>query len=170
MDTRPGSGYAARMRILPILVAVGAAASLPANAQFAIEPTPGGVPAYLPRAVFLGTYVNQGAVVPQARLLWQLTFVQARNDALVGINEGGGGFGLTHPEGVSGLLVPYRMTSFYEHTLLIGLGYRATYANNFHWGFQFLTGPEAPEDSAGYDPCRFPGLNINGAVSHHCRF
>ena len=89
------------MRILPFLVAAGAAASLPASAQFAIEPTPGGVPAYLPRGAFLATFVNQGAVVPQVRLLWQLTLVQTRNDALVGVFEGGGGFGLTHPEGVS---------------------------------------------------------------------
>ncbi len=129
------------MRIVPLLLAAGAATSLGANAQLAVEPTQGGVPAYLPRGVFLGAYLNQGAFVPQARVFWQITLVQTRNDALVIVLGGGGGFGLTHPEGLSGSGVPYTVTSLYEHTLLVGLAYRATYANNFHWGFHFLTGP-----------------------------
>jgi hypothetical protein len=130
------------MRISPFLVALAAAASLDAHAQLAIETTEGGVPAYLPRGAFLGAYLNQGAVVPQGRLLWQVTLVQARNDALVGVFEGGGGFAVTHPVGFSvDAGRAFKMTSMYQHTVLIGLGYRATYANNFHWGFQVLSGP-----------------------------
>ncbi len=128
------------MRIFPLLLALGAAASPSASAQLAIEPTPGGVPAYLPRGAFLGAYVNGDAVVPQARIFWQVTLVQTRNDALVGAFAAGGGFGLTHPIGVSHG-VPYTVTSLFEHTLLVGVAYRATYANNFHWGFHILTGP-----------------------------
>jgi len=140
MDTRPGADYAARMRILPLLLALGAATPHGASAQVAAEPA-AGVPAYLPRGAFLGAYVNQGAVVPQGRIFWQVTLVQTRNDALVAAFGGGGGFALTRPQGVSRSGVPYTMESLYEHTLLVGLAYRATYANNFHWGFHFLTGP-----------------------------
>jgi len=54
---------------------------------------------------------------------------------------GGGGFGLNHPRGVSNSGMPFTILSLYEHTLLVGIAYRATYVNNFHWGFHFLTGP-----------------------------
>ncbi|MDQ3265567.1 MAG: hypothetical protein M3Y59_18235 [Myxococcota bacterium] len=99
------------------------------------------VPVYLPRAAFLGAYVNDGALTPQLRLQWQHTLIQKNRDAFVAYLEGGGGFGLSLPNN----LLPYangRMTSLYQHVALIGLGYNAVYSDGWAWGFQVLTGAQ----------------------------
>ncbi|NOK39353.1 hypothetical protein HMI49_39900, partial [Corallococcus exercitus] len=52
-----------------------------------VSPTP----AWLPRGVFLGTQLNNGAVVPNVRVQWELTIFQDRKDAWIAILEGGVG-------------------------------------------------------------------------------
>lgn len=114
-------------------------------------------PAWLPRGAFLGTYLRQGAVVPQARLQWQLTFFQDRRDALALIVEGGLGRSVALPDSaVEGFNVPFK--SFYAHTVMAGGAYRNDNPSGWHWGFQVTAGPVwyggryerlAKEDRAG---------------------
>lgn len=97
-------------------------------------------PAWLPRGALLGTSVRNGAVVPQARIQWQLTLFQDRRDALVFAVEGGVGFAAALPDSaVEGANVPF--SSFYAHTGMVGLGYRNQNPSGWHWGFQVVAGP-----------------------------
>jgi hypothetical protein len=97
-------------------------------------------PPWLPRGAFLGTYVRNGAVVPQARIQWQLTLFQDRRDALIFVVEGGLGRSLAVPDSaVEGANVPFRY--FYAHPAMAGLGYRNQNPSGWHWGFQVVAGP-----------------------------
>jgi hypothetical protein len=104
-------------------------------AASARDPTP----AYLPRAAFIGTYVNT-ALTPQLRFQWELTLIQREKNALVVLLEGGGGYGLLLPSslGPGGSL---SMTRLYQLTALAGVGFRADEADGWHWGGQLATGP-----------------------------
>jgi len=97
-------------------------------------------PPYLPRAAWVGTFLNSSALTAQIRLEWELTLVQERVDAFVLVFEGGGGYGLSLPENLGPARVT-SMTSLYQHTLMAGLGFRADLPSGFHWGFQAATGP-----------------------------
>jgi hypothetical protein len=88
----------------------------------------------------LGTYLRNGAVVPQARIQWQLTLFQDRRDALVFVVEGGLGYSVVLPDSaVEGANVPF--SSFYSHTAMAGMGYRNQNPSGWHWGFQVTAGP-----------------------------
>jgi len=100
----------------------------------------GGTPAWLPRGAFLGTYLRGGAITPQARLQWEVTFFEKRKDALVLLVDGGVGWAAGLPDtAVEGAKA--RIDSFYEHTLMVGLGYRNQSPDGLHWGFQVTGGP-----------------------------
>ncbi|HYH99930.1 hypothetical protein [Hyalangium sp.] len=100
----------------------------------------GQTPVWLPRGAFLGTYFRNGSVTPQARLQWQLTFFEKRKDALVVLLEGGGGWAAGLPEtALEGYDAP--MHSFYQHTVMAGVGYRYQDPEGLHWGFQVTGGP-----------------------------
>lgn len=100
----------------------------------------GQTPVWLPRGAFLGTYVRGGAITPQARLQWELTFFEKKKDALVLLLEGGVGWAAGLPEtAVEGFDAP--IASFYEHTAMVGVGYRNQSPEGFHWGFQVTAGP-----------------------------
>lgn len=116
------------------------ASSASAQMYGTLGDTAPGVPAWLPRGAFLGTYLANGAVTPQGRVQWQLTLIQMRNDAFVGVAEVGGGMAISRPSGDLGD-VSWRMLSFYQASAMIGLGYRATYRSNLHWGFHIMSGP-----------------------------
>ena len=96
-------------------------------------------PAYLPRAAFVGTYINT-ALTPQLRVQWELTLLQSENNGLVLVLEGGGGYGLFLPDrlGPGG---DVSMTRLYQLTAMGGLGFRADYDSGWHWGGQLATGP-----------------------------
>jgi hypothetical protein len=99
-----------------------------------------GTPAWLPRGAFLGTYVRGGALTPQARLQWELTFFEKKKDALVLLLDGGVGWAAGLPStAVEGFDAP--IASFYEHTVMAGVGYRNQSPEGFHWGFQVTGGP-----------------------------
>lgn len=98
------------------------------------------VPVYLPRAATIGALLGDQLVVPQIRLLWELPIWFGRNDVALLTLEGGGGYGVVMPA----LWGPSRtdpMTFLYEHPILFGAGYRATYPEGWHWGLQLGTGP-----------------------------
>lgn len=100
----------------------------------------GQTPVWLPRGAFLGTFIRKGAVVPQARLQWQLTLFQQKKDGLVLLMEGGGGWAAGLPDtAVEGFNAPIH--SLYEHTLMFGAGYRNQDPGGWHWGFQVTGGP-----------------------------
>lgn len=103
------------------------------------------VPAYVPRAVYAGLFVNSGLVTPQLRLEWEINLAKARHDTLIAIISAGGGYGF----GTNTL--PF----FYEHTVMAGVGYRAAYEGGFTWGFHATTGPV------------FYGAHVNGAPSEN---
>lgn len=99
-----------------------------------------GVPFYVPRAVFAGTFFNNSAVTPQVRVTWEAAPVQTKRDALLLLFEVGGGYGAWMPRSF-GSAGDDAMTFFYQHTLLLGLGYQARYPGGFSWGFHVGTGP-----------------------------
>ncbi|MCY1042264.1 hypothetical protein OV208_13145 [Corallococcus sp. bb12-1] len=97
-------------------------------------------PAYLPRGVYLGTQLSNGAVIPHLHLQWQFTFFQERKDAWAVILEGGVGWAASLPDtAVEGYILP--VNSYYEHTAQIGVAYRNHLPGQAHWGFQVSGGP-----------------------------
>lgn len=100
----------------------------------------GNTPAWLPRGAFLGTFIRRGAITPQARLQWQLTIFEQRKDILVLLLEGGGGWAARLPDtALEGFDAP--IYSLYEHTGMVGVGYRNEGSDGFHWGLQVTGGP-----------------------------
>jgi hypothetical protein len=100
----------------------------------------GSTPVWLPRGAFLGTYLRNGAVTPQARLQWQVTLFEQRKDTFALLLEGGVGWAAALPDTVlEGRDVPIH--SLYEHPVLFGVGYRNQAPEGFHWGFQVTGGP-----------------------------
>lgn len=102
------------------------------------EAKAGGVPWYVPRAAFAGVFYNV-TWTPQLRATWELTLIQARNDAFLVFFEAGGGYAVWMPSFFgSG---SDAMTLFYQHTALAGVAYQALYKSGLSWGFQVGTGP-----------------------------
>jgi hypothetical protein len=126
--------------LLPVLAAAALSQTppeLPGRRSFQREsPTP----VYLPRAATAGALLGDRLVVPQVRLLWELPIWFGRNDVALLTLEGGGGYGVVMPA-LWGPGRTYRMTFLYEHPILLGAGYRATYPEGWHWGLQLGTGP-----------------------------
>lgn len=131
------------MRARTLFLSVAIASSAWAIPE--LEPTEGkpkaeaqGVPWYVPRAVFGGVIYNV-TWTPQLRVTWEATLIQARNDAFLAFFEGGGGYAVWMPSFFGA--GTDAMTLFYQHTLMLGLGYQARYRNGLSWGFQVGTGP-----------------------------
>lgn len=97
-------------------------------------------PAYLPRTIFLGTYLKDGATTPQVRVQWELPLVEQSKDVLGVAFELGGGYGVGFPQN-AGQLQDGRMNFLYQHTALVGIAYRGWRGSHFRWGVQILTGP-----------------------------
>jgi hypothetical protein len=121
--------------LLALSLSLPAAAQLPAR-QKRVSPTT----AWLPRGVFLGPYVKGGAVVPQLRLQWQWTLIQERIDAFALIAEVGGGYDLAKPTN-AGPRNNLELTQLYEHTAMLGFGYRGNWPSGWHAGAHALAGP-----------------------------
>ncbi|MFB1478795.1 hypothetical protein [Corallococcus sp. RDP092CA] len=103
-----------------------------------VSPTP----AWLPRGVFLGAQFNNGAIIPNLHLQWELTLFQDRKDAWIAILDGGVGWAASLPDtALSRVNLDLPVTSYYEHTLQAGFGYRNHLPGKIHWGFQVTAGP-----------------------------
>ncbi len=129
-------------RSLPLclLLALGAGSAALAQDDDAPRRHQSPTPAWLPRGAFLGTYLRGGAVVPQARIQWQLTLFQDRKDALVFVLDGGVGFGASLPDSaVEDEDIPFK--SLYAHSVMVGGAYRNHRGPGWHWGFQVTAGP-----------------------------
>ncbi|TSC25869.1 hypothetical protein [Corallococcus sp. Z5C101001] len=101
-----------------------------------VSPTP----AWLPREVFLGTQLRNGAVIPNLHLTWEFTIFQDRKDAWIAVLDGGVGWAASLPDtALQGFVLP--VTSYYEHTAQLGFGYRNHLPGKAHWGFQVTAGP-----------------------------
>ncbi|HEY0096274.1 MAG TPA: hypothetical protein VGB96_18235 [Archangium sp.] len=125
-------------RLLPcILFTVClASAALAQPGRPAESPTP----PWLPRGAFLGTSIRDGAVVPQARLQWQLVFFRGRTDVLGVLIEPLASVALLKPDTVvEGASVP--MTSLQLYSLMFSVGYTSRRGPGLEWGFQLGTGP-----------------------------
>jgi hypothetical protein len=97
-------------------------------------------PPWLPRAAYLGTFIRNGVIAPQARLQWQLVFFQGRTDTLGLLIEPMGALAVARPDSVvEGDDVP--MTSFQYYSLMFALGYTSRRGPGWEWGFQIGTGP-----------------------------
>jgi hypothetical protein len=131
-------------RFLPCLV-LSLALSTPVLAQPDGQSVDGPVPAsktpaWLPRGAFLGTFLNEGVVLPQAQLQWEIPFYQTRNDGLYLIFEGGGGLSVATPDKA----LPFTeavLDSVSLYTVMGGAGYRNQRPGGWHWGFHVVTGP-----------------------------
>ena len=115
--------------------------SAAASAQTAKPPPPESpTPAWLPRSAFLGTFIRNGAIVPEARVQWQILFFQGRSDVLALIIEPTAAAALVRPDTVvEGDNVP--LTSLQFYSLQVGVGYRSRRPSGLEWGFQLGTGP-----------------------------
>lgn len=122
--------------LLLVLSLAGPAAAQLRTVEKRVSPTP----AYLPRAAYLGTYVKGGAVVPQLRAQWELTLIQERIDAFVLIGELGGGYDVAGPTN-AGPRANLELVQLYEHTALLGFGYRGSWPSGLHVGAHVLAGP-----------------------------
>ncbi|PTL77177.1 hypothetical protein [Vitiosangium sp. GDMCC 1.1324] len=97
-------------------------------------------PAWLPRGAFLGTFIRDGAVVPEVRLQWHLVFYQGRRDTLGLLIEPTAAFAAAKPDTVvENASVP--MTSLQLYSLLLSIGYTSRLESGLEWGFQVGTGP-----------------------------
>ncbi|QRO01448.1 hypothetical protein JRI60_21720 [Archangium violaceum] len=101
-------------------------------------------PPWLPRSAFLGTYIReheeQLAILPQARVQWELVFYQGYRDVLALLIEPMAAFAAVKPDTVvEGSSVP--MTSLQLYSLVLGVGYRSRSSSGLEWGFQLGTGP-----------------------------
>lgn len=97
-------------------------------------------PAWLPRGALLGTFIRGGAVVPEARLHWQILFYRGRRDTLGLYIEPLAAFAAIKPDTVvEKANVPMTLLQYYS--LQFALGYTARREGGFEWGFQLGTGP-----------------------------
>jgi hypothetical protein len=126
-------------RLLPSLLFT-LCLSVAASAQTAAPPPASPTPPWLPRSAFLGTYIRQGAILPEARVQWELVFFQGRRDVLALVIEPMAAFAAVKPDTVvEGASVP--MTSLQLYSLQLGVGYRSRGESGLEWGFQLGTGP-----------------------------
>ncbi|HYO52595.1 hypothetical protein [Archangium sp.] len=117
-------------------------ASVAASAQTRRPPEPeqSPTPAWLPRGAFLGTFIRDGAVVPEVRLQWQVVFFQGRTDALGLLIEPTAAAAVVKPDTVvEDANVP--MTSLQLYSLMFAAGYTSRRSSGLEWGFQVGTGP-----------------------------
>lgn len=121
------------------------------------RPAESPVSPWLPRGAFLGTSLRDGAVVPQARLQWQLVFFQGRSDTLGLLIEPLAAFALLKPDTVvEEQIVPMRSLQLYS--LMFAVGYTSRRGPGLEWGFQLGTGPawyharfrNGPKDEESY--------------------
>ena len=97
-------------------------------------------PAWLPRGAFLGTFLNEGVVLTQAQLQWQVPFYQTRRDGLFLLFEGGGGPSVATPDKA----LPFTdalLDSVSLYSVMGGVGYRNQRPGGWLWGFHVVTGP-----------------------------
>jgi hypothetical protein len=113
-----------------------------ADEDFDLNETPhfeAQTPWYLPRDVYLGAYFH-GPDTLAFRLTWEVMFAPQREDGLTLVLDAGGGWALSVPNAPDADGNP-PLSSFYEHTVQVGLGYRRTAREGFYWGAQITGGP-----------------------------
>jgi hypothetical protein len=89
------------------------------------------VPPFVPRAISFGILINSPMVTPNVRLDWNIDLYASSTHNFFALGTVGSGFGAALPVG---------MTAHYQHTLMVGFGYRNA-TRVIHWGFQFGVGP-----------------------------
>jgi hypothetical protein len=112
-----------------------------AEAQPAPPPeTESSSPAWLPRGVYLGTFIRGGALAPQARLNWQVPFFRGRTDTLSLLIEPLAAVTAAFPSALEdenrGTLASLQL-----YSLVAGVAYRSRHEEGLEWGFQIGTGP-----------------------------
>ena len=109
------------------------------------SPLDASTPAWLPRGVYLGTTLRDGAVVPQARLQWQAMFYQARHDALGVFIEPMVAQSVVTPSSLVadpfGTVPSGSLSSLRVYALVLSIGYTNRRESGFEWGFQVGSGP-----------------------------
>ncbi len=102
-------------------------------------PAESSVPMWLPRGAFLGTSLGQGAVVPEARLQWQLDFFHHFEDTLAVLIEPTVRQAVSWPARFEE--APGTLTSLRAYSLMFAVGYTSQQRSGWQWGFQLGTGP-----------------------------
>lgn len=97
-------------------------------------------PPWLPRGALVGTFIRNGAVVPEVRLQWQLLFYKGRRDTLGLYIEPLAAFAAIKPDTVVDN-PNVTMTLLQYYSLQFALGYTARREGGLEWGFQLGTGP-----------------------------
>lgn len=126
-------------RLLPLLVFT-VCLCLEARAQSERADAPSSTPPWLPRGLLLATSLREGAVIPEARLQWQLVFFQNRRDTLGLHIEPAFAAAAVKPTSLVGN-PNASMSSLQLYSLLLSLGYSNRSPSGVEWGFQVGTGP-----------------------------
>ncbi|ATB34347.1 hypothetical protein [Melittangium boletus] len=115
--------------------------SLEAQAQLPTPRVPpqSPTPAWLPRGAFLGTSLRRGAVVPEARLQWQLPFFHHFEDTLSLLIEPTAAVAASRPATL--LSGDGSLAALQFYSLMVGVGYTSQQPTGVQWGFQLGTGP-----------------------------
>jgi hypothetical protein len=96
-------------------------------------------PPWFPRAASLSVSLREGAVLPEARVQWQLVFFRSRHDSLGLLIEPSAAFAAVKP--ASPLDSSGALASLQLYSLLLGVGYTNRTESGLEWGFQVGSGP-----------------------------
>ena len=97
-------------------------------------------PPWFPRAASVSVNLREGALLPEARLQWQLLFFRSMRDSLGLLIEPSVALAAVRPprlsDGSGGALASLQL-----YSLMFGVGYTNRTLSRVEWGFQLGTGP-----------------------------
>jgi hypothetical protein len=134
--------------VFTLCLCTTASAQAPRPAELSASTTP----PWFPRAASLSVSLREGAVLPEARVQWQLLFFRSRKDSLGLLIEPSVAFAAARPSSIpdaSGAL-----TSLQLYSLLFGVGYTNRTESGLEWGFQVGTGPTLTQGRFTTSPAR----------------
>lgn len=121
--------------VFTLCLCTTASAQTPRPAELSASVTP----PWFPRAASLSVSLREGAVLPEARVQWQLLFFRSRKDSLGLLIEPSVAFAAARPASLPG--ASGALTSLQLYSLLFGVGYTNRTESGLEWGFQVSTGP-----------------------------
>lgn len=115
---------------------------LPAGAQTGrpIQTSASTTPPWFPRGASLSTSLREGAVLPEARVQWQLLFYRSFHDSLGLLIEPSAAFAARRPPSLTGNSAD-ALASLQVYSLLLSVGYTNRTESGLEWGFQVGSGP-----------------------------
>ena len=129
-----------RLLLTSLLFTLGLSGQAGAQTPRLLAPAESATPAWLPRGALLASSFREGAVLPEARLQWQLVFFQRQSDSLGVLIEPLAAFAAVRPAALT-QDASVSLRSLQLYSLVVGVGYTNRATGNLEWGFQVGTGP-----------------------------